>query len=252
MRPGDTGWGFIQQMRKLSVGQKIHSLKRIFLAGCPWPDGKSHPGFSSAFRVYICHLPFCSIYMCYVAKMCQDSSRGYQQLQDLKMSAEVAKNVSSSVAVGDGLDDLDDLDFLKAMDVDLQRMDRFVQEIGSKMSSQAWTYVIDIDLQPRCVRKPEIVWLTKYVRLADRGLESNMCCRCYPKLSIGMTRPFESHSGICAAMYLLYFPNRWFAAPIFTPISIILGQEGQLLRLSDVDVQRQKTQKSITRSSESV
>ena len=79
-----------------------------------------------------------------------------------------------------------------------------------------------------------------------------MCCRCYPKLSIGMTRPFESHSGICAAVYLLYFPNRWFAAPIFTPISIILGQEGQLLRLSDVDVQRQKTQKSITRSSESV
>ncbi len=77
-------------------------------------------------------------------------------MQDLKMSAEVAKNVSSSVAVGDGLDDLDgldgldDLDFLKAMDVDLQRMDRFVQEIGSKMSSQAWT-VRDIDLQPRCV-----------------------------------------------------------------------------------------------------
>ena len=67
------------------------------------------------------------------------------------MSAEVAKNVSSSVAVGDGLDDLDDLDFVKAMDVDLQRMDRFVQEIGSKMSSQAWTYVRDIDLQPRCV-----------------------------------------------------------------------------------------------------
>ena len=59
--------------------------------------------------------------------------------------------------LGDGLDDLDDLDFVKAMDVDLQRMDRFVQEIGSKMSSQAWTYVIDIDLQPRCVRKPEIV-----------------------------------------------------------------------------------------------
>ena len=153
--------------------------------------------------------------------------------------------------LGDGLDDLDDLDFVKAMDVDLQRMDRFVQEIGSKMSSQAWT-VRDIDLQPRCVRKPEIVWLTKYVRLADRGLVSKLCCRCYPKLSIGMTRPFESHSGICAAMYLLYFPNRWFAAPIFTPISIILCQEGQLLRLSDVDVQRQKTQKSITRSSESV
>lgn len=88
------------------------------------------------------------------------------------MSAEVAKNVSSSVAVVDGLDDLDDLDFIKAMDVDLQRMDRFVQEIGSKMSSQAWTYVRDIDLQPRCVLVSEIVWLPKYVRLADRGPES--------------------------------------------------------------------------------
>ena len=58
------------------------------------------------------------------------AARGQMEkaIQDLKMSAEVAKN---------------------AMDVDLQRMDRFVQEIGSKMSSQEGQLLrlSDVDVQ---------------------------------------------------------------------------------------------------------
>ena len=48
------------------------------------------------------------------------------------MNAEVAKNVGDSV----GASQRSQRSHSKAMDADLQRMDRFVQEIGSKMSTQ--------------------------------------------------------------------------------------------------------------------
>ena len=41
-------------------------LKNGILAGCAWPDGKSHPGFSFACHVYVvCHF---AVVACYVAK----------------------------------------------------------------------------------------------------------------------------------------------------------------------------------------